>query len=84
MTQRLIAIYTVHSTAMELHNQVDIMESDSPDQIYPTLVSPIVEDYRQLQTIIRRSAIPASHSSRGIVTDLDSHNHQLIDLLHWI
>ncbi len=67
LTQRLIAIHTVHSTAMELHHRVDTMERkqrDSPDKIYSTLISAIVEDYRQLQTTLRRSAIPASHSTR--------------------
>ncbi len=62
LTQRLIAIHTVHSTAMELHHRVDTMERkqrDSPDKIYSTLISVIVEEYQQLQTTLRLSAIPA-------------------------
>lgn len=75
LTQRLIAIHLVHSTAMELHHRVHTMERkqrDSPDKSYSTPISAIVDDYRQLHATLRRSAIPASHSTRSLVSDLDS------------
>ena len=47
LLNRLIAIYNVHSTATELHQRLATLEKkmeDSPDKIYPSLVTRLQED----------------------------------------